>query len=501
MSLPVAVPNWLRYHSMTTPNRPALLARGQSLSWVELEREVDKTASCLTQLGVRPGDHVGVLLGNSPGFVTIVHALMRAGAVLVPLNTRLSAEELGWQAQDAGLSLLVHDEANASKALEAVRAGSITLQAVQDLTAGHVTRVAERSAHQLNLSALHSIVYTSGTTGRPKGAMLTYGNHWWSATASAINLGHHRDERWLVCLPLFHVGGLAILFRSVIFGVPVILHDGFDPAAVNSAIDEQGVTLLSVVSTMLGRMLEERCEKPYPPNLRAVLLGGGPAPRPLLDECIRRGLPVLQTYGMTETASQAVTLSPEDASRKAGSAGKPLIGVELRIERDGEDAAPGEEGEITLRGPSVSTGYWQRPEKTEHAWRGGWFHTGDIGCLDEEGYLYVLDRRDDLVISGGENVYPAQVEAVLLSHSAVAEAGVTGRPDPRWGQAVVASVVLRPGARTSEEELRAYCREQLAGYKVPASVVFVTELPRNAAGKLLRRMLRERWTSQQGAEP
>ncbi len=501
MSLPVTAPNWLRYHSITRPDRPAVLARGQSLSWVELKREVDQTASRLTQVGVRPGERVGALLRNSPEFVTIVHSLMRVGAMLVPLNTRLSAQELGWQAQDAGLSLLVHDEANAPKALEAVHPGSIPLQAVQDLTTGSDPKAVGTSPRSHDLSALHSIVYTSGTTGRPKGAMLTYGNHWWNATTSAINLGHHRDDRWLACLPLFHVGGLSILFRSAIYGVPVILHDGFDPAAVNKSIDEQGVTLLSVVSTMLGCMLEERGEKPYPPTLRAVLLGGGPAPRPLLDECARRGMPVLQTYGMTETASQAVTLSPEDALRKAGSAGKPLMGVELRIERDGEDAAPGEEGEITLRGPSVSTSYWQRPEETEQAWRGGWFHTGDIGCLDEEGYLYVLDRRDDLVISGGENVYPAEVEAVLLSHPAVAEAGVTGRPDPRWGQAVVTSVVLQPGARTSEEELRAHCRERLAAYKVPASVAFVSDLPRNAAGKLLRRLLRERWTSQQGAEP
>jgi O-succinylbenzoic acid--CoA ligase len=342
---------------------------------------------------------------------------------------------------------------------------------------------------RIDLAAVHTIVYTSGTTGRPKGAMLTYGNHWWSAMGSALNLGLRDDDRWLAPLPLFHVGGLAILMRSVIYGIPALVHDGFDPTAVNRAIDEDGVTIVSVVSSMLRRMLDARAGRPYPPTLRHVLLGGGPTPLPLLEECRRRGVPVVQTYGLTETASQAATLPPEDALRKPGSAGKPLLPTELRIERDGRPVPIGEAGEIVVRGPTVTPGYADRPEETARALRGGWLYTGDIGRLDDDGYLYVLDRRSDLIISGGENVYPAEIEAVLAAHPAVAEAGVAGQDDARWGRVPVAFVALRPGAAATPEELIAFCRERLARYKVPARVHVVDALPRNAAGKLLRHKL------------
>lgn len=488
----VWIPDWLGHHARTTPRRPALIANGQTWSFAELDRWAQRVAGRLAAEGVGRGDHVGALMGNSPEFVALVHALIRLGAVLVPLNTRLAAPELRWQAKDAGVGLLAHDDFNATKGAEVVSSLDVRLMSVEPLTveAGELAPGGQVS-HCIDLSAVHSIIYTSGTTGRPKGAMLTYGNHWWSAHGSAINLGAHRDDRWLACLPLFHVGGLAILLRCAIYGVPVIVHPSFDPAAVNSAIDEQGVTLVSVVSDMLRRMLAGRGDRPYPPGLRGILLGGGPAPLSLLEECARRGVPVLPTYGMTETASQAATLSMEDALRKQGSAGKPLMPGEILIETDDSDTAPGEAGEIVVRGPNVTPGYWNRPEDTARAFRGGWFHTGDIGRLDAEGYLYVLDRRDDLIVSGGENVYPAEVEAVLLSHPAVEDAGVTGVPDERWGRAVVASVKLRPGAEAGAEELRTYCRKLLAGYKAPSMIKFVDALPRNAAGKLLRRVLRE----------
>ena len=228
-------------------------------------------------------------------------------------------------------------------------------------------------------------------------------------------------------------------------------------------------------------MLDARGERPYPPWLRCVLLGGGPAPRPLLERCAARGVPVVQTYGLTETASQVATLAPEDALPKLGSAGKPLFPTELRV-----DAPPGEIGEILVRGPTVSPGYVNRPERGA---ADDWLRTGDLGRLDAEGYLYVVDRRDELIISGGENVYPAEVEAALLAHPAVAEAGVTGLADSTWGQVVYAAVVLRPGAGATAEQLRAHCRARLAAYKVPTRLELVATLPRNAAGKLLRRRL------------
>lgn len=217
-------------------------------------------------------------------------------------------------------------------------------------------------------------------------------------------------------------------------------------------------------------------------------------PRPLLEECARRGIPAVQTYGLTEAASQVTTLAPADALRKLGSAGRPLFPVTVRIaDEAGRPLPPGEAGEILVRGPTVTAGYFGRPEETARALRDGWLHTGDIGYLDQEGYLYVLDRRDDLIVSGGENVYPAEVEAVLRQHPAVADAAVIGLPDERWGQTVAAAVVLRPGCAVDGDELVRFCRERLAGYKVPRCFRIVPSLPRNAAGKLLRRALREEW--------
>jgi O-succinylbenzoic acid--CoA ligase len=339
---------------------------------------------------------------------------------------------------------------------------------------------------------VHTVVYTSGTTGRPKGALLTAGNHWWSAVGSALNVGVHDDDRWLACLPLFHVGGLAILLRGVVYGTATVVHEAFDPAAVSAALDDDDeVTIVSLVAAMLQRVLDARGDAAVPARLRLVLLGGGPAPRPLLERCARQGIPVSQTYGLTETASQVTTLRPADALRRLGAAGMPLYPNEVRIGAPDAAAPPGEAGEILVRGPVVSPGYWGRPDESARARAGGWLHTGDIGRLDADGFLHVLDRRADLIVSGGENVYPAEVEGVLLAHPAVAEAGVVGEADETWGQRVVAVVRARDGAEVSEEELRAHCRSQLGGYKVPARIVLVREpLPRTAAGKLLRRELR-----------
>jgi O-succinylbenzoic acid--CoA ligase len=477
------MPGWLRQRARLTPERLALVASGERLTFAELDRRVDRLAATLE--GVN-GQRVAVLMANGAGYVELVHALTRVEAVLVPLNTRLTAEELRWQVDDCGAALLVHDDAQAglARAVCAERPRVVPLRVPGTRLPGpsgwgrgegtNEPPPAGRGDDVVDLDALHSIVYTSGTTGRPKGALLTYGNHWWSAVGSALNLGLLPEDRWLALLPLFHVGGLSVLIRSVVYGIPAIVLDRFDEAAVNRAIDEERATIVSVVAAMLRRMLAERGDRPYPPWLRCVLLGGGPAPRPLLEECARRGVPVVQTYGLTEAASQVATLAPEDTLRKLGSAGKPLMPTELRIDR----------GEILVRGPTIGPGYWNRRTERED----GWLRTGDLGWLDGEGYLYVLDRRADLIVSGGENVYPAEVEAVLLAHALVEEAAVVGRADARWGAVPIAFVRTR-GA-VSAEALRAFCRERLAGYKVPSEIRFVEALPRNAAGKLLRRELR-----------
>jgi O-succinylbenzoic acid--CoA ligase len=480
------MPEWLRQRARLTPDRLALVAGEARWSYRELDRRVDRVASALAGRGVGGRDRLALLLRNGAPFVLLVHAAARLGCELVLLNTRLAADELAYQVDDAAPRLLIGDQPNAATAaaLAIARPALATADAADLVAAG-----AELSgggptdrlgAPPLDLDAVQSIIYTSGTTGRPKGALLTHGNHWWSATGSALNLGLRDDDRWLACLPLFHVGGLAIVLRAAIYGIAAVVHESFDEAAVNRSIDDDRVTIVSVVAAMLQRMLDERGDRPYPPWLRCVLLGGGPAPRPLLERCAERGVPVVQTYGLTESASQVATLAPEDALRKLGSAGKPLFPTDLRV-----DAPPGEIGEILACGPTISRGYVNQPPRPD----GGWLRTGDLGRLDEDGYLYVVDRRDDLIISGGENVYPAEVEAALLAHPDVAEAGVAGFADPTWGQRVFAAVVLRPGAGATADDLSAHCRARLAGYKVPARLALVAALPRNAAGKVVRRRL------------
>lgn len=479
------LPNWLARRAAAMPEQPALLAAGAQWSFAELNRRACVLARALITYGMQPGDRVALLLRNSPEFVALVHAAPRAGVTLVPLNTRLTAPELAWQLGDSGARLLVFDGHTAPQAKALLKlAPNLTLVDIAAIPADQVADGALRDT--IDLSEIFTLIYTSGTTGRPKGSLLSYGNYWWSAIGSVLNLGLHADDRWLAVMPLFHVGGLSILARAAIYGMSVVVHQSFEPIAVNRAIDEDGVTIVSVVSVMLQRMLEHRGARPYPATLRCLLLGGGPAPRPLLEACAARGAPVAQTYGLTEATSQVATLAPADALRKLGSAGQPLLPTELRIERDGEPSVAGEVGEILVRGPTVMRGYANLPDESAPALRGGWLHTGDLGYLDDEGYLYVVSRRNDLIISGGENIYPAEIEAILLGHPAVEEVAVVGVPDERWGQAPAAVVTLRQGMAASEAELIAFCREQLAGYKVPQSIRFVAALPRNAAGKLMR---------------
>ncbi|MEO7217684.1 MAG: o-succinylbenzoate--CoA ligase [Gemmatimonadaceae bacterium] len=500
--------DWLNFRAANAPGREALVADGRSWTYAELDVAATRMARLLAAWDVKRGDRVAMLLSNGAGAATLVHAALRLGATLVPLNVRLSASELSWQIQDSGARLLVVDTRTAASAERARRdvPGLVTVTLESDIVDSAACAALDaRDEVDVDLLSVHdaddvfAIVYTSGTTGQPKGAMLTVGNFWWSAVGSALNLGTHTDDRWLACMPLFHVGGLSILLRSAIYGITAIVQDGFDADAVNRAIDEDGVTIISVVLVMLQRMLDAHGDRPFPSSLRCVLLGGGPAPQPLLERCARLGIPVAQSYGLTETTSQLATLAPVDALRKLGTAGRPIYPNEIRISINHRNAAPDEAGEILVRGPVVMAGYVGRPEATAIAVVGGWLHTGDFGSLDADGYLRVLDRRNDLIITGGENVYPAEVEAAILTHERVAEVAVVGVPDEQWGQKVIAVIRLRStdGARPTdvEAELRSHCRSRLAGYKTPREFRIVTEeLPRTASGKLRRSVLRERFS-------
>jgi len=434
-----------------------------------------------------PAGRVACLLEDDAPAVALIHATRRLGAVLVPLNRRAAPTELREQLLAVGADTLVYDKANTETAKASLPKG-VPGHRVEALLAGAPCGLPPALRERIDLDSPATIVFTSGTTGRPKGAVLTHDNHRASAHAWAGLLrpvpGHH----WLACLPLFHVAGLAIITRVTRWGAPLQLLDRFEPQVVSAALDE-GVTHLSLVPAQLRALLDVQAGAPAPQTLQAILLGGGPIPVELLAEARRRGYRVLTTYGLTETGSGVASGGADEATLDDPLAGRALPGVELRVAPDG---SPDGGGEILVRGEMVFAGYLDDPVATAAVLRDGWLHTGDIGTIDEQGLLRVADRRDDLVISGGENIYPAEVEATLTVHPAVAEAAVVGTPDHRWGAVPVAFVVPAAGARPEPQDLQRHCREQLAAYKVPVRFEIVESLPRNAFGKIQRHALRER---------
>jgi len=488
---------WLAARASATPERVALVEDGRALSYAALEARVGPLAARLGEAGVRAGDRVAALLWNGSPLVALFHATLRLGAVFQPLNLRLTPDELSFQLGDAGPRLLLHGGGALGATAEAAAASSGTAC----LALGEAERVAVFSRPtppapgDSDPDRVVALLYTSGTTGRPRGALLVAGAFEWNAAATALHLGASPDDRWLACLPLFHVGGLALLARATLTGAAVVVHPRFDAAAVSGALDRDGITHVSLVPTMLSRLLVARGGRPAPHGLRCVLLGGAAVAPALLDAALDAGWPLAPSYGLTEATSQVATQTPEETRRRRSVGGRPLPGLRIRIEDDaGMALPPGRVGEICVRGPTLMAGYLGLSGDTARALRGGWLHTGDAGRLDPEGRLEVLDRRSDLVVSGGENVYPAEVEAALLAHPAVLEAAVAGEPDPELGHRVVAAVVLRPGlaeGAADEEALRAFCRRRLAGFKVPRRIVATEALPRTGSGKVLRRAVPE----------
>jgi len=442
----VKLDNWLAQRALTGPDRIALVADGAETGYAELEAEATWVARRLAAYGVRRGGTAAMTMRPGREQVVLIHALMKLGAVLLPLSPRLP--------EDERRAVLAAEE----PAIDLSDAAAQLTQTEADLPL----------LGEHDMDEVHCRILTSGSSGAPRAVPLTYGNHLFSAVGSAFNIGVQPEDRWLCCLPLSHVSGLSIVMRSVIYGTGMVLQDGFDVDAMADSLERDRVTLLSVVSTMLVRLLDAGIDLSGP---RAILVGGGPVPPDALEEALGRGATVVQTYGLTEACSQVTTLAPGDARRKLGSAGRPLLTTHLRIQ----------DGEILVQGPTVA------PDCADAE---GWLHTGDIGRIDDEGFLFVEDRIDDMIVSGGENVVPAEVEGVLLRHPAVADAAVVGRDDPEWQQAVTAVVVLRGGSEASADELRRHCAETLASFKVPKRIELASALPRTPSGKLMRRALR-----------
>jgi len=475
------IPHWLTKQADLAPNKTAIeLDGGKGWTFLELKEESQRFARKLAHLGVKRGTHVGILSNNQLPMAACIHALSYLGAVGVLLNTRLTTPENNYQVKDAKVSILL-----AADKLQS-QAEVIDLEKVYTFSEIESQREEEVSLRtELTLNDVFTIIYTSGTTGFPKGVVHTYGNHWWSAVGSMLNLGLYNHDKWLVPLPLFHVSGLSTLIKNVIYGMPIYLMEKFDASKVHQAIMEKDITIISVVTVMVQRLLEVSKDVPFPETLRCLLLGGGPAPEPMLLEAKERNLPVFQSYGMTETASQIVTLSSSNALEKIGSCGKALFPAQIKIH---EPDASGV-GEIQVKGPMVTEGYFKKEEENKQTFTAGWMATGDLGYFDEEDFLYIADRRKDLIISGGENIYPSEIESVLTGMEQIQEAGVTGKESDTWGQTPVAFIVKK--ADVTEEEIIAFAKQRLAKYKLPTEIHFVESLPRNASNKLVRSKLLE----------
>ncbi|RHW33274.1 o-succinylbenzoate--CoA ligase [Lysinibacillus yapensis] len=473
-------PNWILQRSHLTPTRIALTYEQQSWTFEELKIISLERAEQLAALGIEPKSRVAILGPSTPRLVIMMFACMHLQCEMVMLNRKLSKVELQYQIDDAEVENILVDDEDVSLLPNLKK--SLLFSEIES-TDGQPIKVSNEWTAEQTVS----IMYTSGTTGVPKGVRQTVGNHQASAVASVLNIGLSEEDVWLCAVPLFHISGFSILVRSLLYGNEVKLYKKFDANGAVTDIADGRVTHMSAVAVMLQRILqglEDRGEEASP-KFKLILAGGGPVPVNYLERAHRLKLTVSQTYGMTETSSQTATLSNKDAFRKLGSAGKPLFFNRIKI---ADAASPGTKGEILVRGPHVTPGYIGRFSERS-ATMDGWLHTGDIGYLDEEGYLYVVDRRSDLIISGGENIYPAEIENVLSGHPAVQEAGVCAVEDETWGQVPAAFIVLK--AEATEDELIDFCKERLAKYKVPKYFYLVTELPRNGSNKLMRRKLIE----------
>ncbi|WP_194903845.1 acyl-CoA synthetase [Catenulispora rubra] len=498
----------LDYHLTQRPDAAAVVQGERRLTVRDMHTRVNELAAGLAELDIRRGDVIGLLLYNQPEFLEVVYAANRLGAVFLSLNYRLSEEEWRYILGHAQVKAIVTEPefvpaldrlAGGLPDLEhRILVGGATLEepwtGYEDLLARH--RGARVEPVDVDLDDLQRLMYTSGTTSRPKGVRITYGNLQAKNLALIVQFGLTEADTTLVCGPLYHVAGLDMPALATLFaGGRVVLQRKFDAPGALQAIQDHGITNVWLPPAMVNAVLEVPDREKFDGTSVRVILGGGEkTPEPVLRR-IMTAFPnawFADAYGLTETVSGDTFLDREHALSKLGSVGCPVPHTRIRIvDEAGEEAPAGELGEITLRGPKVFAGYWRDEEATSAAIRDGWFHTGDIGHVDEDGYLYIDDRKKDMIISGGENIATPEIERVLYEHPAVLEAAVIGLPHPRWGEVPRAFVVFRPGSGAETEELREFCLARLAKFKVPARFDFIGELPRTPSGKVLKRHLRD----------
>jgi len=494
--------DWIAHHADVRGEVPALtdLATGRRFDYRTLHARIDRLAGHLARLGVGHGDRVAVLALNTTETLEVQFAAFRLGAVFVPLNARLTVYELEYIVGDCEPRVLFHDDHSAASAIEMQVLCGVPhrLAYGEDYEAVLAAAPASRPREGVMIEEVSTIMYTSGTTGRPKGAMITHLMTFINAVNLGAPLSISPSSVTLCYLPLFHTGGLNCYTNPTLHaGGEVIVMWSFDPGLALRLIGDPalGVThMLGVPANYQFMAQEPAFGDTDLSRLQVAGVGGAPMPLALLEVWRSRGCALSQAYGMTETSPAVLTLRAEEAARKAGSAGKPVLHGAVRLVReDGAEAAPGELGELWVKGPNVTPGYWRRPDATAESFTDGWLHTGDTARVDDEGFYYIVDRTKDMYISGGENVYPAEVEDVIYQLDAVAEAAVIGAPDERWGETGLAVVVLKAEVSLTEAEIVAHCRERLSRFKIPRSVVFIDALPRNATGKVHKPTLRARF--------
>lgn len=465
--------NWLLKQAATQPNQIAIDDGNERLSFAELKKQVEVVVGKIDHLN--PGSRVGLLATNTLMSYKLALAIMCSGRTIVWLNWRLAGEELERQIKDSGLQLcLVENSLWRSGMTNPFKSYSAFL--ITNADPGELIPV-------FKSDWVASIMYTSGTTGKPKGVLQTFGNHFYSAVSSALNLGLSPADKWLCVAPIFHISGFSIIMRGLIYGMTVRLVEKFRAEEIERILANETVTIMSVVPFMLKKLIQQqnKTNTHYNSAFRCMLLGGGTIDQETLEICLQRSIPVVQCYGMTETCSQIIALRSADALLKLGSVGQPLFSTQLKLSKDGE---------ILLKTPALTPGYLNLPDKLPSKMIDGWYRTGDIGHLDKEGYLYIDGRADEMLISGGENIFPQEVEQVYQRYPQINEIAVVGQNDSVWGQVPVAFVVS--DRRLSTTKLMNYGYEHLARYKVPQHYIFVSELPKNASGKIRRFMLREK---------
>ncbi len=489
---------WLARRAQLTPDKVGLIdsESGTAFTYFTLNQRARALAALLAQhYHIQAGERVVVLALNAPEYLDAFWACALLGAVLVPLNWRLTVPELSIILNDCEPTLLLHDISHATRVGELVSALGDTLPALPLLSfddfPGADAGLAEQAVPFQSADGEESalILYTSGTTGVPKGAMLSQRMITWNAINTQVSWGLRETDITPTFAPFFHAGGLNVLTTPLYhLGGTVVLLRNSDPQSILRAIERERCTIVFAVPTVFQLLMEHAAFASTSFSAtRFCVTGGSSCPIPLIQGYAARGLEFRQGYGLTEVGVNCFSLAPADALRKAGSVGRPVFHSRARIvDSEDHDVAPGEVGELVLSGPHVCSGYWRRPEATAEAWRDGWWHTGDLVYCDGEGYYYIVGRKKDLFISGGENVYPAEVEGVLVTHPGVHEVAVIAQPDARWGEIGLAIVVPREPGSLTKEELLAYCSGKLARYKIPKAVYFTEQLPRNAMGKVVK---------------